>query len=159
MNPILIVGKPKSGKDTAGNLLAEITGEKKMTCSDIIYEDLACLLRVQLSSLRALDKESIRHILVAHGNHLCAKFPASLAVSCVQHGAKIICGIRRYEELNCFLDRYPEAKVIWVERPEIFEIRDNTEICKEMADFIVINDGTIEQLKQKIYESSILYRD
>jgi hypothetical protein len=150
---VVICGKPQAGKDTVAKILEELTGWTKGTCSDVVYADLAETLHLPEQELREIEKEKIRHLLVAHGNYLTRENPAALLDVLINLcECRIIAGVRRIEELDTIPPHADGGLVIWVERPDQEHIVDNTEIRAGQCDIRILNDGTIEDLKEKLKE-------
>lgn len=148
---IIICGKPQAGKNTLSEILAYHTGKKHGTCSDIIYENLSATFGMGESHLRSLPKEYIRHLLVAHGDHLTEDDPSFLVDRLIEdYGCEIICGVRRINELDAIMRKHDSLVSVWVERPEQEEIKDNTEIYMELCTMRITNDGSITDLENKV---------
>jgi len=66
----------------------------------------------------------------------------------------VVDGVRRRLELQEVKDRMEwlglPVVTIWIERPSQPVIADNTEVTKELADHVIVNDGDPAALKEKI---------
>ena len=179
-NPLFVfIGHPHHGKTTARKMFSELTGFAGGSCSDVIFAILSRHLGVPEAELRAADKEQLRPKLVEFGNFLCGDIgtlklvdsappgvenktaqlyrgPSSLVRVLFHVGCRVIDGVRRRLELNDVRNRMEwlgiPVVVFWVERPGEPVLQDNTELSKEDADIVLLNDGTPADLRQKVQD-------
>ena len=172
----LVVGPVGHGKSTVRQILADLTHLKGGSCSDVIYAFLAQRKGVSVDKLRQMPKEELRPALIEAGDFLCGKIesiselpfdasidkepyriPSILIRVLYMNGYNVIDGVRRREELLHAIDRLEwigvEHVVFHVSDPRKPLIADNSEDLKDLADFVVVNDGTIEELQAKILAS------
>lgn len=167
-NPIIVMGKPKSGKTEASKFLAEVLKCKRASCSNLLYE-IAMIVKTgqpcgQVTPQQIADfvqgfdelggKEWLRPMLVALGNHLTEEDPSYLVRVLCNRGCRVIDGVRRQSELREFLTfasrQFMTPLCLWVDRPGIEDITDNTEVSSADADVIVTNDGDLEHLREQL---------
>lgn len=177
MNPpvFFIVGKPQHGKSTLRNAISQRTRLRGGSCSDVVYALLAARRNVSVESLRAIPKEQLRPDLIRFGDWLCRtgeplaevsarpgfdedmyRHPTALVRVLVLSGIHVIDGVRRRIELQEAKDRLEwiglQTLTLFVDRPGGPDIKDNTEDLRDLADELVLNDGTIEDLERKAGE-------
>lgn len=171
--PVFIVlSKPHHGKTEARKILAELTYLKGGSCSDVIYHFLAARRETTVDALRRLPKEELRPDLIMAGDFLCGlhdsmpdapnkdvdsemyRVPSLLCRTLYLSGYNVIDGIRRKAELKEFRGALNwngvRSLVVWIDRPGFPTVEDNTEVGPEMADELVLNDGTIDDLRVKL---------
>lgn len=168
----LFIGPPQHGKSTARKIFCELTGLRGASCSDVIYALLAHHKKIPEAELRAVDKEVLRKDLIEFGDYLCGsvgklsllkadepmpdyfRAPSALVRTLFHAGVRVVDGVRRRLELQEVKDRMEwlglPVVVFWIERPSQSVIADNTEVTKELADHVIVNDGDPAALKEKI---------
>jgi hypothetical protein len=174
----IFIGSPRHGKSTARKVFCELTGLRGGSCSDVIFVLLSRHLGVPEAELRLVDKEALRPKLIEFGDFLCGstgklsliepepaagapdktaklyRGPSALVRTLFHAGYRVIDGVRRRLELQEVRDRMEwlgiPVVVFWVERPGEPVLKDNTELSKEDADVVLLNDGTPDDLRQKI---------
>lgn len=152
---ILVMGRPKAGKSTASQIIAEQQRLNWADTSDTIYKVLAARRGVTVEYLKSLPKEQIRPDLIALGNSLCEQSALALAWPLIEEGNQIVCGIRRRsEELNPLLRHLALLGVhtfkIWIDNPNAPKVEDNTTVTADDCDTIIDNSGTIDDLRLKL---------
>lgn len=170
---IFVIGPPHHGKTEARKILAELTFLKGESTSTIIYSFLAHRRKVAVDELLRLPKEDIRPELIEAGDFLVGqldrisldavdpeidkvvyRIPSALIRTLYLSGYNVIDGVRRRSELSQAVDHLTwngvRSVIIWVERPGVDTIQDNTELTKFDATDIVYNDGTLDDLKAKL---------
>lgn len=172
---IIIIGRPQVGKTTTRGFVTQLTGLRGGSCSDVVYHFLASSRGQSVEYLKQLPKESIRPDLMVTGDFLCGlgefklvdakiptennspddllRVPSTLIRTLYMSGCNVIDGVRRRLELQEARDRLLwngiRNAVFWVENPRVPNILDNTEVTSADADDIILNDGTLEQLKER----------
>ena len=65
----------------------------------------------------------------------------------------IYCGLRRKEELLALQDNNIANYTIWVDASDRLppESNDSCTVTKEMADYVIYNNGTLEELEQQVH--------
>ena len=148
--PILIAGLPKHGKSHVAEIIGRMLGEKWCNTSDLIREE-AERFRPEY---KFGDKEPIRKFLIEVGDMLCEQDPGAIIKEMVSRGNKVIAGLRKPEELRAVLSLNPF--VIWIDRPSYPTVEDNTKIGPEYADFILLNDDSLnDRLQALIYSEEL----
>lgn len=170
---IIVIGPPHHGKTEARKILAELTFSKGESTSTVIYSFLAHRRKVPLADLLKVPKEEIRGELIEAGDFLVGaidkiqlpavddkidgivyRIPSALVRTLYMSGVNIIDGVRRKSELQDSIKHLEwngvRTVVIWIERPGGDKISDNTELSSADATDIVINDGTLEELKAQL---------
>lgn len=142
----LICGPPRNGKDTFGQMLADVLGAQKAAPSDVIYEEMAERLDTSVKALKRLPKEELRPELVKLGDELTSDYPTYLVERLIRRGARVITGVRRVREA---LNVEAETVLLWIEREGFEIIPDNTEFeLRELADqVLVFREGDFDQMK------------
>jgi len=172
---IVFIGPSGHGKSTARKLFCELVPHfKGASCSDVVYALLSQHLGVTETELRATDKEELRPKLVEFGDYLCAarhdleltktatgprpdlyRGPSALVRVLFHAGVRVVDGIRRRLELQEVRERMEwfgiRTLVIWIEDPRKPEIGgDNLSLTKDDAEWVILNDGTPAELREKI---------
>lgn len=167
----LVVGPVGHGKSTVREILCKLTYLKGASCSDVIYAFLAFRGNTTQEELRKIDKETFRPKLIEAGDFMVGNLaaisgeahpvdkdiyrrPSALIRTLYQNGYNIIDGVRRRPELIEARDHLDwngvRSLVLFVETPGKPVVADNSEELKDLADHVVLNDGTKEQLAEKI---------
>lgn len=156
---IAIIGKAQSGKTTFANFLSKYLDLKTSNTSDWLIEveklrreRLASFLP-EMSECSKFDKEQNRSWLMALGDAVCAIQPDFLIEQAFKRG-DIITGIRRKEEYK-FLDK--SVITIYIDRESL--IRDNFDIPKNEARYIILNNLTLEALDVKAKDLAKIIKD
>lgn len=170
---IIVIGPPHHGKTEARKILSELTFLKGESTSTIIYTFLAHRRKIEVAELLKLPKEDLRPELIEAGDFLVGKIdrialdavdpeidkvvyriPSALIRTLYMAGYNVIDGVRRRTELTEAVDHLNwngvRSIVIWIERPGVETIVDNTELTKFDATDIVYNDGTLDELKAQL---------
>lgn len=171
---IIVIGPPHHGKTEARKLLSEITHLKGESTSTIIYHYLAQRRGVSVDSLKSLPKEELRPTLIKAGDFLVDagppleepskhatidadmyRVPSALVRTLYLSGYNIIDGVRRRRELEDAINHLDWAGVrslvLWVERPGHSTVSDNTELTQADAKHVILNDGTLPDLRAKLF--------
>jgi hypothetical protein len=175
MPVIFIVGPAGHGKSASREIVSKITHMKGGSCSDVIYTILAARRGVSVASLREIPKEELRPLLIELGDWLCDPTAAPLSEAAVNpidvdifrapsilirtlylNGYNVIDGVRRRVELQHAKGHLEwngvRAVTIHVSDPRKPAITDNTEDLTDLADNVIVNDGTLEQLEEKLIQ-------
>jgi len=168
---VVIIGPPHHGKTEVRKYICEVTGWFGASTSDAIYALLAHSLGCEESELRAKPKEEVRPKLIEFGDYLCMagelklltpgekeaqyyRGPSALSRALFHAGVRVSDGIRRRLELKDLRDKLEwlgvPLVVIWVERPGHPTVKDNTEVTSADADVVIVNDGSLDDLRSKV---------
>lgn len=168
-----IIGPVGHGKTEVRNIICKLTGFKGASCSDVIYAFLAERRQVPVAELFKIPKEELRPALIEAGDFMCGhgrmeekakddnvddailRIPSCLVRSLYHCGIRVIDGVRRPLELDQSRAHLQwnnvDTCVIWVEKPAVSPgAPDNTVVSKDLADHVVINDGTKADLEIKV---------
>ena len=147
---ILIIGNKLHGKTTFANFLCEEMGDAEAfsTSAYLIYR-LSLIEGVSEQDILN-DKETYRPKLIKLGNAMC-DIDAGCLVSICLWSSKcqnvIIDGVRRISEFDNIKSWFDH--VLWVDRPSQELGLDNLELESHHANTIIMNDGSLEDLKKK----------
>lgn len=166
---IFFIGPPQHGKTEARKQACEITGLGGASCSDVIHAFIAARRKITVAEWRAIPKEERRPIEIQAGDFLCGsigkleeqpvddtvdrlffRIPSGIVRVLYHQGIRVIDGVRRRLELDQARAHLEwngvRSIVIWVERKGAPTIQDNTELTREQADEVILNDGSIAEL-------------
>jgi hypothetical protein len=141
----VVIGPARAGKTTFANWLSRQNGEKTGGTSQIVYKLMANARGCPLEELYRVPKELLRPHLIKFADSLCDIYPDILSAGLLMEGITVIDGIRRREELE-ELARKHDIEVYYVKRDK-GTVKDNFELVEDDADFIVDNNGNMEQFK------------
>jgi energy-coupling factor transporter ATP-binding protein EcfA2 len=173
MPVFFVVGPVGHGKTTAREILSRLLHARGGSCSDVIYHFLSIRKGVSIDDLRQLPKEQFRPQLIEAGDYLCGQIgqlaevpeneavdaevyrhPSALIRTLYMNGFNVIDGVRRRLELEHAKDHLDWAGVeqftIHISDPRKPTIADNSEDLRDLADEQIVNDGTPEELEQKL---------
>jgi len=169
---IFVIGPPHHGKTETRKLFSELTYLKGDSTSNVIYRFLALRRQVSVEELHRIPKEELRPLLIEAGDFMVGarsaiaevpvnkeiddilyRIPSALIRTLYMNGYNIIDGVRRKSELSDARKHLEWNGVrhltIWVERPGLPTVADNTELTHEEADEVLINDGSLDDLRAK----------
>jgi hypothetical protein len=176
-NPVVVfIGPPHHGKTTARKIFCELTPLSGASTSDVIYSVMSRLLGCSYEELRAQPKEELRPRLIELGDWLCGvdnglpsfslddekratldslhRSESALCRVAFLSGCHALDGIRRVNELEHFKHHVGwlglPVIVVWVHRPGHPTVQDNTSLTEAHADYVIVNDGSVDDLKKKI---------
>lgn len=92
-----------------------------------------------------------------HFSHLIGRrHPAALIQAAYRNGVRVLDGVRRQCEVDAALPQFAwfgaKPIFIWVEDPRKEHIAaDNLDIRPNLADHFIFNDGSLEELDEKIF--------
>lgn len=170
---IFVIGPPGHGKTAARKILADLTSQKGESTSTAIMQFLGLRRGLDKDALKKLPKEEIRKDLIEAGDFMVGsiaaiaekpvdaeldnvlyRVPSALVRMLYLNGNNIIDGVRRTVELSDAKKHLEWNGVphltLWIEKSQGPVIPDNTELTALEADETVYNDGTLEELKEKL---------
>lgn len=171
---IFLIGPPGHGKTESRKILSEITHLKGQSTSEVIYAYLAERRGTTIAELKKIPKEELRAELIKAGDYLCGqvgqfgdapaeidsqlyRIPSALVRMLYLAGHNIIDGVRRRLELSDAIKHLEwngvRSLVLWIQRPAAPIIKDNTELSPLDAHLIIDNDGTLEELRGKLFHT------
>ncbi len=145
---LLILGYSGSGKTTAAQALAEILGCGYANTSDRLIEDYATEHGLDVQSVK-LNKAKLRNELFDFGRAKQAKdalYPQSEQLK----RYSILTGLRNPNEIEAAREHSLYDLIIWIKNDRCS--KDATDrLIEDDADVIVPNNGSIEELKQRLH--------
>lgn len=139
----VVIGPARAGKTTFSQWLVDQKGGKASGTSQIVYKAMAKARGCSVEELYKIPKESLRPHLIEFADFLCDIYPDILSEALIKEGVTIIDGIRRQAELD-ELRRKHEIEVFYVKRSR-GTVKDNFAIDESCADFIVDNNGRMNE--------------
>ena len=146
MKRYLIIGFSGSGKTTAADTLASMTGGTVANESDYIILDYAQSANLDPEYVKA-HKPVLRQDLYDFARKKQAEDPTYPVKLTQRHGANIVTGTRNPDELVA--KRHMYDLIIWIERSGC-PPGPTDKLAAEDADIIVLNNGTIEDLREAL---------
>lgn len=147
MNDYLLVllGEPQAGKSTAAEIISNMTGWERGTCSTIIYNILAKLDGLPPGNWHDVIPEDqhaqTRERLIKLGNAISDEVPFVYPVALLNKGCRVIDGVRRKTELSALSEycynRGVDMVPIWIGRKDRPPIQDNNELSEEDAALVI----------------------
>lgn len=152
MKTICFLGHGQMGKDTCGEMWQEITGMKFAgTTSLYLAQHMGQVLGIPAEEAYARRRESdeMRQLWYDEANKLREGDPTKLARMALAVGP-VTGGLRALEEIVGCKRENLFSLIIWVRDPRKPEDDPTMMFGPEHADFILLNDGTKEDLKRKL---------
>jgi hypothetical protein len=156
MLKLAIVGHARHGKDTVCEILASkynvtFTSSSAYCCKCVIYpvlKDKYCYTSDWECYVDRVNHRAEWFDLISAYN---ADDPARLGKEILEHNG-IYCGIRSAEELLALKSQGLVDLVIWVDASKRLPPEDSSSITidKSMADIILDNDGSLEELNAAV---------
>jgi dephospho-CoA kinase len=147
-----IIGRARAGKSTFAEYLADALGLTCANTSDWLVE-VERFRRHRLNVLEPeampsplFNKSEMRSWLIALGDAVCASHSGFLIEQALKRGT-VITGIRRKEEFECLPK---DVIVVFIERAD--SVADNFDVPKDKARFVIVNDGSLDDLRDKANE-------
>jgi hypothetical protein len=153
---LLVVGHGRHGKDTVCEILRDQCGfsfqSSSEFCSKLFIFDI---LKEKYGYRSEQECYNDRH------NHRAEWYDAICAYN-VPDAARlgreifkhndIYCGLRNKKEFHSMRNTGVFDYAIWVDRSDLLPLEDSTSMTLEpwMADFVIDNNGTLEQLKYNV---------
>lgn len=150
---ILVLGFTQAGKSLAAIQLAEILGSQPpITSSDVIIRDYAKASGYEEQFVR-VSKATYRKALYLFGNVMESDNPAYPADEILKQ-TDVLAGIRNPSQLAAIRDQLD--LIIWISRPGCVA-GETDKIGPEVADVIIANDGTLDELRVSLQRILALY--
>ncbi|NPA86930.1 MAG: Glu-tRNA(Gln) amidotransferase subunit GatE [Candidatus Diapherotrites archaeon] len=157
MEVIVITGPPASGKDTVADLLVK-KGYRKLDFSDVLKE-----LFVEERGREPRDKMELTDYAAEVREKRGRDVLARIIAEKLGDGKHALVGARSPEEITFLRKRFPVVVLLVDAPPEIREQRRPGSLERErkeevlglkeaveMADVVIVNDGTLEELEEKV---------
>ncbi len=148
---IAIVGRGRAGKDVSGAWFGANTPLRYVgSTSNVVCPLIARELGISAEEAW-LDRHNNRMFWYNWCNEYRKDDPAKIAKVCLENG-DIVVGLRDWREIEAIKELHIVDLVIWIERnvPE-----DPTMTYgPEYADIVINNNGTIEELYEKLWNLS-----
>lgn len=144
---ILVLGYSRVGKSTAAEILAQHLNTKFANTSDEIVEGLARELNISPDEIRK-KKEQYRMQLFQYGRRMQeadAFWPQNVQLEY----ADILTGLRSPDEVKAAREHGVYDVIIWIDRPGYYK-SETDKLTADCADVVIYNDGTIEDLRDKL---------
>lgn len=145
---VAVLGYPQHGKTTFSKLLSEFSGKPTGTTSQVIMGFLSeidgkAYGKDWHASVDPSLHNEFRKRLVIVGDALAHLRPHIFSEVLYSQGCRIIDGIRRKEELQAWKTQLAlegkHLKIVWISRPDIPVIADNTSVRASDADVEITN--------------------
>jgi dephospho-CoA kinase len=156
---ILIIGHARHGKDTVGELFQEYAGLKAISSSEILAKEfLFDLMNSKYGQSYKTSEECFndrfnwRKEWFDEISAYNTPDQTRTAKLILKH-ADIYVGMRSSTEVIACIDEDLFDLVIWVDATERLPLEnsDSFNISKDVADIIIDNNGTLEQLRRKTF--------
>lgn len=163
---VLIIGNRGCGKTTAGDLLAFTPpniSRRSVSTSDVLVAKFAEFAHIP-TNIIIEDKDQYRNRLWAYGRFLQRDDPlcivkealrlatdgaSDIGCSTLSSGMAVVTGVRNVDEIEACRTHKLFDVIIWIEREGcISTYTDRITSCD--ADLIVLNNGTLEELKHNL---------
>lgn len=150
---LLIIGHAQHGKDTVASILAEcgfkFTSSSEAACRIFLYEALKNKYgykSIEECFEDRVNRRALWYQLICEYNK---ENPSRLAKGILEH-SNIYVGMRDRREIDACIQEGLFDLIIWVERDLPLEDSSSFNIDKSMADIIIENKGTLEDLDRKV---------
>lgn len=146
---VLILGYSGVGKSTAAEILAEMMHTTYANSSDPLISGVAQELGVSVDHILS-NKDPYRDRLFAYGRAKQTQ-NAGWPQDELLKSSDIITGLRNPDEVKAARDRnfYGRGAIVWIARPG-YEAGPTDKLSPDCADIVIVNDGTIADLKEKL---------
>lgn len=150
---MLIIGHGRHGKDTVAEMLVEIAGLTFASSSEFAAEKAVYPLVSDLyPDWRACFEDRANHRALWH--HAIAAYnlrPGPMLAEQILQDHNIYVGMRKRDELE--RSRHLFDVIAWVDRSEHLppEPPESNELCADDADWLIDNNGDLEQLEAQIW--------
>ena len=148
---VLVIGRKRNGKGEFSSALGRHIPDCDVRWTSQYLVHRLALINGFREEVITSNKEYFRDDMIALGNKMCDVDPGCLVSICLfgsRNKNVIVDGVRRVSEFEAVKDWFDT--IVWVERPDIeIDEDDNMELNKTMADKVVFNTGTIQELNIK----------
>lgn len=155
---LIVIGHGRHGKDTVCEILSKYYEYKFTSSSRFCGENVVFPILSKKYNYKTIDEcYDDRHNHRKEWFDLIAEYnkndPSNLGRLLFDE-YDIYCGLRRKEELIALKDHNIADYTIWVDASDRLppESPDSCTVTKEMADYIIYNNGTLEELEKSVHE-------
>jgi hypothetical protein len=150
MPKVLVCGHGRAGKDTACEIICELTGWKFAgTTSKYLTKFVAAKLGLsdEEAYARRHESDETRMVWFHTGNELRKDDPSLLARMAFQNG-DVSGGVRGKPEIEAIRQEGVADLIIWIDRD--VPVDPTMEFGREYADIVIENNGTVTELREKL---------
>lgn len=151
---LLLIGHGRHGKDTVCEIYRDTYGFRFQSSSEFcaekfIYEALKNKYGYTDFNQCYSDRHNHRQEWFEMIRDYSLEDPARLGIEIFQEN-DIYCGLRNKSEFHAMRNRGVFDYAIWVDRSDVLPLEEKTSMNLEiwMADYVVDNNGSLEQLKR-----------
>jgi hypothetical protein len=155
---LLIIGHGRHGKDTVAEYLSAMFGltfkSSSMHCAEnVVYPALKDKYNYKSAEDCFNDRSNHRAEWYNLISDYC-KDDLALIGREIFEASDIYCGLRNKREFHAIKNNGLVDYTIWVDRSDWLETEPKSSMSLEpwMADYVIDNNGTLEQLHRNIYE-------
>lgn len=155
---LLILGYARHGKDSVAEIMRDLFGLKFISSSVFCGQEALWnqwgIAKYSSFDEMFEDRHNHRVLWMEMISAYNTPNKTRTAKTMFERGYDLYVGMRRQDELDACREANCFDKVIWVDRPDYPVETGSMDITKESAkpDFIISNDGTLEDLTRKVGE-------
>lgn len=154
---ILIIGHGRHGKDTVGEMMRDGYGYKFTSSSwfcaeETIWDNWGCAVYPSIEACYA-DRSNHRQLWYEMISAYNTPDKTKTAATMIERGFDLYVGMRKRDELLACREKDVFDYVVWVDRADHLPLEPKTsmDFVAEDADFIIDNNGTLEELEQAVH--------
>ncbi len=155
---LLVIGHGRHGKDTVCEILRDEYGFNFLSSSEFcsrkfIFNELKDKYGYQNEQECFLDRSNHRTEWFEMIRDYCLADPSRLGKEIFEE-YDIYCGLRNNREFHSIRNQRVFDHAIWVDRSEHLPLEDPSSMNLEMwmADYVIDNNGTLDDLTNRIHE-------
>lgn len=164
---VMVLGYGRHGKDTVGDILGDfgynITSSSFFAANKFIFNSLKDVCGYKTVQECFDDRHNKRvlwyELIKAYNKHE----PSRLAHEMLKDGFDVYVGLRDDVELQDVKDKGLYDLIVWVDATErlggLIESEDSCKVTADMCDVVIENNGTLDDLRQKVIEIFELSKD
>lgn len=156
---LLVIGHGRHGKDTVSDILCDnfklsFISSSMFACNRFIYDDLKSKYNYTTLEECYSDRHNHRAEWYNAISSFCEHDPAKLGKAIFSEH-DIYCGLRNVREFDAMREQNVFDAAIWVDRSEHLPTEDSSSMTlnKEMADYVINNNGTLDELTSKVHNT------
>lgn len=154
---VLFCGPGRAGKDTAAEMFCDVTGLKFAgTFSKYLIKFVAPKLGLSEEEAyrRRHESDAMRMIWFETGNDIRKDDPTLLAKMAFENG-DVSGGVRGLPEIKAIREHRVADLIVWVARD--VPVDPTLEFGREYADVVIDNNGTLDELREKVTALASLF--